>query len=132
MTGTLRALDMGVMAQLKSIVRTTCENIASGQGGEAQIEYTTEYPVLYNDRKLTEITAQKIRTLIGEDNVFEMDTPSLGADDFAFFCEQADCCYFNLGCRAESQGDGQILHSAYLAPDESCIRTALEILCTII
>lgn len=132
MTGTLRALDMGVMAQLKSIVRTTCENIASGQGGEAQIEYTTEYPVLYNDRKLTEITAQKIRTLIGEDSVFEMDTPSLGADDFAFFCEQADCCYFNLGCRAESQGDGQILHSAYLAPDESCIRTALEILCTII
>ena len=128
MTGTLRALDMAVMAQLKDIVKTTCANIALGYGGEAEVDYTTEYPVLYNDRGLTESTAEKIRALLGEDNVFEMDAPSLGADDFAFFCEPADCCYFNLGCRADNQGDDQVLHSAYLAPDEDCIRTALEIL----
>ena len=41
-TGTIRALDMGVMADLKEIVRQTCENTAQGFGASAEINYTTE------------------------------------------------------------------------------------------
>jgi amidohydrolase len=132
MTGTLRALDMEVIARLKSIVKESCEQIASGFGGEAQVDYITEYPVLENDRELSLSTANKIRDLIGAENVSEMEAPSLGADDFAFFCSHARCFYFNVGCRGEDQGDEQVLHSSLLAPDEGAIKTALEILSDII
>lgn len=132
LTGTLRALDTGVMAELKDTVRATCEKVAEGFGATAEINYTTEYPVLYNDLLLTEKAIGRISSLIGEENVKKMDAPSLGADDFAFFCQAAQCFYFNVGCRGDDQGDDQVLHSAYLAPDEGCIRTALEILCALI
>ena len=132
MTGTLRALDMGVMAELKEIVRATCENVAQGFGATAEISYTTEYPVLNNDSSLTESTIQKIEALLGKENVLKMDAPSLGADDFAFFCQHAPCFYFNVGCRGENQGDEQVLHSSCLAPDEDSLRIALEILCNIV
>ena len=132
MSGTLRALDMGVMAGLKEAVRETCENTARGFGATAEINYTTEYPVLYNDSSLTESTIKKIEALLGKENVKKMDAPSLGADDFAFFCQHAECCYFNIGCRGEDQGDDQVLHSPCLAPDENSLRIALQILCNIV
>ena len=132
MTGTIRALDMGVMAELKRIVRETCENAAQGFGAMAEINYTTEYPVLRNDYELTENTTAKICELIGKENVIKMDAPSLGADDFAFFCQEADCFYFNVGCRGENQGDEQVLHGSRLAPDEDSLRIALEILSEIV
>ena len=132
MTGTLRALDMSVMADLKRIVRETCENTAQGFGASAEVNYTTEYPVLYNAPQLTDSTICKIGDLIGKDNIQKMDAPSLGADDFAFFCKHAECCYFNIGCRGESQGDDQVLHTPCLAPDEDSLRIALQILCNIV
>ena len=131
-TGTLRALDMGVMAEIKKIVREACENAAQSFGASAEINYTTEYPVLCNDSALTEITVGKIEALIGKENVYKMDSPSLGADDFAFFCEHAKCFYFNVGCRGETQGDDQVLHTPCLAPDEGSLRIALTILSDIV
>ena len=132
MSGTLRALDTDVMARLREIVRETCENTAQGFGASAQIDYTTEYPVLYNDSSLTEHTIQRIEALLGKENVLKMEAPSLGADDFAFFCQHAPCFYFNVGCRGKDQGDDQVLHSSCLAPDEDSLRIALQILCNIV
>lgn len=132
MSGTLRALDMNVISELKRIVRETCERIACGFGGESKIEYTTEYPVLVNDPDLTESVAEKIGKLIGKENLILMDSPSLGADDFAFFSSSAKGFYFNVGCRADGQGDDQVLHSPHLVPDEGSLRHAIEILLTIV
>ena len=132
MSGTLRALDTDVMARLREIVRETCENTAQGFGASAQIDYTTEYPVLYNDSSLTEHTIQRIEALLGKENVLKMEAPSLGADDFAFFCQHAPCFYFNVGCRGKDQGDDQVLHSSCLAPAEDSLRIALQILCNIV
>lgn len=131
MSGTLRALDMDAMRQLKSLVRETCESIARSFGAEAEVEFTTEYPVLDNDVALTEKTVDKISAVVGGENVHKMEAPSLGADDFAFFCQKAPACYFNVGCRDERLTQGQVLHSACFAPDEECMRVALEILCLI-
>jgi metal-dependent amidase/aminoacylase/carboxypeptidase family protein len=132
MSGTLRALDMNVMRELKRIFQQTCEDTAQGYGARAEVTYTTEYPVLNSAKELTEQTMERIRALIGKENVYQLDAPSLGADDFAFFCEATTCCYFNIGCRGTDQGDEQILHTPCLAPDEGCIRNALEILCNIV
>lgn len=132
MSGTLRALDTDVMAKLREIVQETCENTAQGFGASAQIDYTTEYPVLYNDSSLTEHTIQRIEALLGKENVLKMEAPSLGADDFAFFCQHAPCFYFNVGCRGKDQGDDQVLHSSCLAPDEDSLRISLQILSNIV
>ena len=129
MSGTLRTLDMDTMRTLREAVTEIAANTAAGYGSTAEPEYTTCYPALVNDEVLAEAYFTELRDLLGTDRVIRMRAPSLGADDFAFFAEAAQGCYFNIGCRAASQGDEQVLHSAHLAPDEGCIKTALECLC---
>lgn len=129
MQGTLRALDRTVMADLRQTVRQICETTAAGYGAEAELTYTTGYPVLENDPHWTEAFFAKVGQYLGTDAVQRMDAPSLGADDFAFFCEKTTSCYFNIGCLSDRNLPGQALHSSLLIPDEACISTALEILC---
>jgi len=129
MRGTLRALDRNVMAELRQTVRQICENTAAGFGAQAELTCTTGYPVLENDPVWTEAFFRKVTEHLGTDAVQRMEAPSLGADDFAFFCDRTTSCYFNIGCLGNEDLPGQALHSSLLHPDESCIRTALEILC---
>ncbi len=132
MNGTLRALDAEVMAQLKEAVRRVCEDTATAFGAQAKLTYTTEYPPLCNDADLTAQLLDRAGQLLGKDKTHLMSAPSLGADDFAFFCQKVPCCYFNIGCGTEGQDDRQILHSPYFAPDERCFETALQMLCLLI
>lgn len=129
LSGTLRALDRQVMNDLRQVVREVCESTAAGYGARAELTYTTGYPVLENTPAWTETFFEKVRQHLGTNAVQKMDAPSLGADDFAFFCERAVSCYFNIGCLGNEKFPGQALHSSLLAPDEDCMRTALEILC---
>ncbi len=129
LTGTLRALDTNVMTDLRHTVRQICENTAAAYGANAELIYTTGYPVLENDPQWTEAFFDSVKMHLGTDAVKRMNAPSLGADDFAFFCEKTTSCYFNIGCLGDAALPGQALHSSLLTPDESCISTALEILC---
>lgn len=132
LTGTLRALSSDVMKKLCGVFEEICTGTASGYGAKAEIEYTMSYPALRNDPELTEAFFGEVKKHMGEECVYVMEAPSLGADDFAFFAEEVPSCYFNIGCRGEGQGDDQVLHSSKLAPDEGCMKTALEILCMLI
>ena len=132
MNGTLRALDSAVMTELKGAVSRVCEDTAAGYGARVQLDFTTEYPPLCNDADLTAKLLDRAGQLLGKDKTHLMSAPSLGADDFAFFCQKVPGCYFNVGCRTEHLRDGQILHSPLFAPDERCFRTALQMLCLLI
>ncbi len=132
MSGTLRALDAKVMTQLKEAVRRICEDTAAGYGAQVRLSFTTEYPPLCNDTDLTAQLLHRAGQLLGKDKTHLMSAPSLGADDFAFFCQKVPCCYFNIGCGTEDRDDRQVLHSPYFAPDERCFETALQMLCLLI
>ncbi len=132
MSGTLRALDSGVMEKLRQDVRDTCEGVARGYSATAELVYTSTYPPLYSDVTLTEELFLRIETKLPHLTVQKIKAPSLGADDFAFFCEKVPSCYFNVGCRSSDAKDDQVLHCATLAPDEDALRVALETLCLIL
>ncbi len=129
MEGTIRTLDGETVRQLCETARQITEETARGYGTTARILYTTGYPALVNDSALCESYFADIGDYLGAHRVLRMPAPSLGADDFAFFAEAAKGCYFNIGCRGKGQGDEQVLHSAALAPDEGCLKIALECLC---
>ena len=64
---------------------------------------------------------------IGPDKVHITETPSLGCDDFAYFCSKSKGLYFNLGAKNDSDNDPSPIHSETFNPDESCIRTGILI-----
>ena len=124
--GTVRVLDMQTAELVKAQVRRVVENTAAACGAEADVVLTDDFPALTNDAALTNHMADAARELLGAQNVVIFDTPSMGADDFAYFSNAAPGCYFNIGTTAPGQPP-QMLHSAFFAPDEACMFTGLAL-----
>ncbi len=126
LTGTLRALDMKTMAQIKQLVTQTAEGVAAGYGAKAKVTLTDGYPSLENDVELGKYLQELAIELVGEDHLDYMEEPSMGADDFAFFTQYCDGVYMNLGTTPEGwSGKPQALHNEYLCPDEEAMKTGI-------
>ena len=127
MRGTVRVLDMDTAAAVKKHIRSIVASVAAAWGADADICLTDDYPALVNDKPLTNLMAETARQVLGENNVILCDTPSMGADDFAYFTNAAPGCYFNIGTH-ESGKPTQALHSSTYAPHDDCILTGLELI----
>ena len=126
LSGTLRALDMKTMAQIKSLVKQTAEGIAAGFGAKAIVTLTDGYPSLENNIELGKTLEQLAVELVGKDHIDYMEAPSLGADDFAFFTQYCDGVYMNVGTTPKDwSGKPQALHSEFLCPDEEAMKTGI-------
>ena len=126
LNGTLRALDMKTMAQIKQLVIQTAEGIAAGYGAKAIVKLRDGYPSLENNVALGKKLQELAIELLGEDHLDYMEDPSMGADDFAFFTQYCDGVYMNLGTTPENwNGKPQALHNEYLCPDEEAMKTGI-------
>ncbi|HPF53980.1 MAG TPA: M20 family metallopeptidase [Eubacteriales bacterium] len=121
--GTLRALDNAVMDKLKEKVTLIAERTAEAFGASAELYFKTGYPALINDAELTASVEGVAAELLGAENVIRMDAPSLGADDFAYFANASQGCYFNIG--AGGDWIAHPLHNADVILNEDCIRVGI-------
>ena len=74
---------------------------------------------------MTEILEGVAKKLLHEDMIQYMPAPSLGADDFSYFTQNAKGVYFNIGTMKENEATLQALHNEYFNPDENCIKTGM-------
>ncbi|MBQ9833319.1 MAG: amidohydrolase [Clostridia bacterium] len=122
--GTVRVLDNETAENVKTYIRSVVQNVASAWGAHVDIDLVDDYPALINNAAVTMSVAAEARRLLGEQNVIFCDTPSMGADDFAYFANAAKGCYFNIGT-AQAGEEIQSLHSETFAPHDDCILTGL-------
>ena len=126
MTGTVRVLDMEIADFVKDKIRRIAASVAAAWDAEVEVTLRDDYPALINDPAMTRLMADVAGKLLGEENVIHCDTPSMGADDFAYFSSAAKGCYFNIGT-AEPGAPLQSLHSDTFAPHEDSILTGLAL-----
>lgn len=122
--GIIRALSDENLSKLIDSMRTMCYSIAEAHGADCEMTTGDGYPVLINDDSILKILHQSAAEVIGDENVMIASKPSLGADDFAFFCEKAPCFYYSLGVTAEGC-EFHPLHSDKFCPDEDSIRVGI-------
>jgi amidohydrolase len=82
-------------------------------------------PPVHQNLELLEASAVYLRSALGEDQV-RVVPPSLGGEDFAYYCEQVPCAFYFLGT-APPGGTGG-LHTPRYAPDESAIAIGIRAL----
>lgn len=122
--GIIRALSDENLSKLIDSMRTMCHSIAEAHGADCEMTTGDGYPVLINDDSILKILHQSAAEVIGDENVMIASKPSLGADDFAFFCEKAPCFYYSLGVTAAGC-EFHPLHSDKFCPDEDSIRVGI-------
>ena len=125
LSGTIRALDLDLMAYLKERVKTIAEDTARAYGASCEVIFEDSYPPLKNSDELAALLLPAMDEVFGRENVIRCETPSLGADDFAYFTQTCRGFYFDLGTHDPRSDEYFPLHSEHFAPQEEAIRVGI-------
>lgn len=126
LTGTLRTLDPKTREWAQSYIRTQANSIAAAYGGHAEVLFHSGYNALINTDKLVDLAAETAEELIGRENIFWKEFPSLGVEDFSFFADAAKGgVFYHLGCTAPGQAEIHSLHTAEFELDEACLKVGM-------
>ena len=126
LTGIIRTLDPDTRLFARERVRTVCEQTAAMLGGRAELIVEPSYSPLINSDDMVDLVKETASGILGADNVKELNVPSLGVEDFAYFAAARPACFFHLGCAVEDP-KRCVAHSCYFALDERCIPVGIEL-----
>ena len=126
-TGILRTMGGAARERVKADFRAIVSGIAAGMGVEADIEIFESYPGCINDPAVTSLLTSSARKVLGAENVLEQDAPTLGTDDFGYFCDAAPGCYYYIGVGNEAKGWTYPNHNPHFAADPEALPLAAAV-----
>lgn len=128
--GTLRTADPQLREHLKQRIRDICAGVAAAFGAQIDVRIRTGYDALMNTPAEAERALRLGRALLGEENVFVRDCPSMGGEDFSYFVEAAPGAFWHLGCAPHLPYPS--LHSRDMYPDERCLPIGAAMQCALV
>ncbi len=120
--GTFRCMDEEWREDGLRRMKKMAEGITEAMGGMCDFEIVKGYPFLKNHPELTRRLKSETIEYMGAENVIDLDLWMAG-EDFAFYSQVVDSCFYRLGTRNESRGIVSGVHTPTFDVDE----TALEI-----
>ena len=116
-TGTLRAFDNGMFAQLQQGLADAARAVEEKWGVQIGLAYSPSYPPLLNDPA---VYARAVHQLRGFD-YRELPQPTMLSEDFSFYLERVPGVFFKLGI-----GTGIPLHTPEFDFDERALMVGVE------
>ena len=123
--GTIRALDLDVMAYLKKRVQKIAVDTAEAYGTSCEVSFEDSYPPLRNSDELSALLLPAMEEVFGTENILRNEIPSLGADDFSYFTQTCRGLYFDLGTHDPCSDEYFPLHSEHFAPQEEAVKVGM-------
>lgn len=120
MEGTFRAMNETWRneAHKKMISMTT--QMAEGMGGKCEFNIVRGYPFLINEEKLTDQLRKFAIDYLGSENVLDEDI-WMAAEDFAYYSQAADSCFYLCGVGNDLKGINSSLHTPTFDIDEQAL-----------
>lgn len=87
MLGTARSLDEKTRDRIENRIKEISDGIAKTYGASAEVLYERFYPVLKNDPDFSNFVREKTREIFPDD-IFELDKPTMGSEDMAFYLRE--------------------------------------------
>lgn len=119
--GTLRTANGEIRAMMKRRIAEVASGVAAAMGCTAEVCITSGYAALVNDEAEAGRVMRVGARLLGEKNVVRKAAPSMGGEDFSFFCECVPGAFFHLGCVKKEDMPAPLLHSRDFHLDEDCL-----------
>ncbi len=101
-------------------IKKMAEGIAESMGAIAEVEVRVGYPHLKNNPELTRRSRQYAEEYMGKENIVDLDL-WLAGEDFAYYSQQKDACFYRLGTRNESKGIISSVHTPTFDVDEDSL-----------
>lgn len=120
MEGTFRTMDEKWREEAHIKMKKMAEGMAESMGGSCDFEIRKGYPFLINEEKLTARVRAFAEDYLGKENVLDLDI-WMAAEDFAYYSQAADACFYRLGTRNEVRGITSSVHTPTFDVDESAL-----------
>jgi amidohydrolase len=118
--GTFRTLNEEWRAKAHQKMLQIAKGIVEGMGGEVDFEIRKGYPFLQNDPELTARATDAAKEYLGEENVIDLDI-WMAAEDFAYYSQEIDGCFYRLGTRNEAKGIVSGVHTPTFDIEEDAL-----------
>ncbi|MGN6637581.1 MAG: M20 metallopeptidase family protein [Mucilaginibacter sp.] len=119
--GTFRTMDEQWRADAHKKMKKMAEGIAESFGGSCEFNIMKGYPFLINEEKLTAAARANAEDYLGKENVLGLDL-WMAAEDFAYYSQVADSCFYRLGTRNESRGITASVHTPTFDVEEDAFK----------
>jgi amidohydrolase len=118
--GTFRTMDEAWRKEAHIKMKKMAEGIAESMGGSCDFNIMHGYPFLINEPVLTASARSHAEDYLGKENVVDLDI-WMAAEDFAYYSQVADSCFYRLGTRNEARGITSSVHTPTFDVDESAL-----------
>ncbi len=130
--GTFRSFTPEVRAKIEAAVRRVAEQTAASFRATAEVQFSDNaYPPLYNDQAMTDFVREEATAVLGADRVQEIDTPYMGAEDFAFYLRKVPGAFICLGVNPNPGEEYPPLHNPRYNFGDRPIPTAMTLMTTL-
>jgi amidohydrolase len=121
--GTLRTFDEKWRSEAKKLIKEISANAAKEFNVTIDVNIVDGYPVLYNNKKLTDAAVELSSDLLGKEKVEMLDI-RMSSEDFAYFTEAFPSLYFRVGIKKKGE-QMKMLHSSEFDIDEDGLVTGV-------
>lgn len=118
--GTFRTLNEDWRKEAKVRMKKMAEGMAEAMGATCEFTILDGYPFLRNNPELTMRMREGAVAYIGEENIVDLDI-WMAAEDFAYYTQKLDACFYRLGVRNEAKGITSGVHTPTFNIDEDAL-----------
>jgi amidohydrolase len=121
--GTFRTMNEKWRADAHIKMKKMAEGIAESMGATCDFNIVKGYPFLVNEPELTKRMKSFAIDYMGADNVIDLDL-WMAAEDFSYYSQEIDACFYRLGVRNEEKGLISSVHTPTFNIDEDALEIA--------
>lgn len=125
--GTFRTMNEAWRAEAHQKMQKMATHLAEAMGGSCEFNIMKGYPYLENEPELTEKVRQAAGDFLGKENVVDLDL-WMAAEDFAYYSQTTDACFYRLGTRNESRGITSSVHTPTFDIEEKALQTGMGLM----
>jgi len=118
--GTFRCMDETWRAEGLARIQRMAETLCDSMGGTCEVFIQKGYPYLENHPELTRRLRAEASEYVGPENIVDLDLWMAG-EDFAFYSQVVDSCFYRLGTRNEARGITSGVHTPTFDIDEKAL-----------
>lgn len=119
--GTIRTTLADVRHHIHDGLNRMAKAFGTLHNATISVDIREGYPPVVNSSREAHIALRAARTVVGDAGLMQMDYPSMGAEDFAYYLAELPGCYVRFGARLHEQ-EYIPLHSPAFDIDEGVLR----------
>jgi amidohydrolase len=118
LAGTARSLKPVITKRIKRELFRIVRRTAAAFGARTEIVYQSGFPPVVNNIAICDLLRSSVRTLYGNKALVEIQRPSMGGEDFAYYLKKVTGAMFYLGVRPKQYFP---LHNSRFTLDEQAL-----------